>query len=372
MKCRIPVAQPEIGNEELENVTIAVKSGWVSSKGPFILEFEKNFANYIGTKCGVSSSNGTTALHLALVALGIGKGDKVLVPSLDFISVANVVTYVGGKPVFVDSHPDYWCMDPAKIKVDKHTKAIIAVHLYGHPCDMEKIMSIAKENDLSVIEDCAEAPGAEYKGRKVGNFGVISCFSFYGNKIITTGEGGMCLTNNVELAEKMQILRDHGMNPHRRYWHDVIGFNYRITNLQAALGVAQLKKIDNLINKKRQIAHEYNRLLKEVSNVTLPPEMPWAKSVYWLYSVLVNKTIRDKLIESLDNQGVESRPFFYPSHVMPPHKTNSSFPVAEELSARGINLPSGTMLTQNQIEEVATALKQIIGDLNFKKKKLPM
>ena len=203
MKCKIPVAQPEIGDEELENVTAAVKSGWVSSKGPFIEEFEKNFANYIGTEYGISASNGTTALHLALVALGIGKGDKVLVPSLDFISVANVVTYVGAKPVFVDSHPDYWCMDPSKIKIDKQTKAIIAVHLYGHPCDMDKIMAIAKDHKLHVIEDCAEAHGAEYKGRKTGTFGIISCFSFYGNKIITTGEGGMCLTNNEELAQKM-------------------------------------------------------------------------------------------------------------------------------------------------------------------------
>jgi perosamine synthetase len=371
MKCRIPVAQPEIGEEELENVTAALKSGWVSSKGPFIEEFEKNFASYIGIKCGVSASNGTTALHLALIALGLGKGDKVLVPSLDFISVANVVTYVGAKPVFVDSNPDYWCMDPAKIKVDKQTKAIIAVHLYGHSCDMDKIMDIAKKHNLPVIEDCAEAHGAEYKGQKVGTFGVISCFSFYGNKIITTGEGGMCLTNNEELAEKMRILRDHGMNPQKRYWHDVIGFNYRMTNLQAALGVAQLKKIDNFINKKRRIAREYNKLLKDEPNITLPPEMPWAKNVYWLYSILVDKNIRDKLIESLDKQGVESRPFFYPSHLMPPHKTNSSFPVAEELSAKGINLPSGTTLSQNQIEEVVISLRQIIGGLNLKKKCIP-
>ena len=354
---KIPVAAPEIGPEELENVITAVKSGWVSSKGPFIEEFEKNFAAYIGTKYSVSASNGTTALHLALVALGIGKGDKVLVPSLDFISVANVVTYVGAKPVFVDSHKDYWCMDPSKIKVDKQTKAIIAVHIYGHPCDMDKIMAIAKANNLHVIEDCAESHGAEYKGRKTGTFGIISCFSFFGNKIITTGEGGMCLTDDAELAQKMRILRDHGMNPQRKYWHDVIGFNYRITNLQAALGVAQLKKIDTLINKKRQIAHKYNGLLKDFAGVTLPPEMPWAKNVYWLYSILVDAYIRDKMIEHLEKQRIESRPFFFPSHLMPPHKTDVSLPVAEELSARGLNLPSGTMLTESQIETVVDALR---------------
>jgi perosamine synthetase len=360
MKCKIPVAQPEIGDEELENVTAAVKSGWVSSKGPFIEEFEKNFANYIGTKYGVSASSGTTALHLALVALGIGKGDKVLVPSLDFISVANVVTYVGAEPVFVDSHPDYWCMDPSKISIDTQTKAIIAVHLYGHPCDMDKIMAIAKDHKLHVIEDCAEAHGAEYRGRKTGTFGIISCFSFYGNKIITTGEGGMCLTNNAELAQKMMILRDHGMNPQKRYWHDVIGFNYRMTNLQAALGVAQLKKIDILINKKRRIAFEYNSLLKDLPGITIPPEMSWAKNVYWLYSILVNASIRNKVIEQLEKQGIESRPFFYPSHIMPPHKDNSSLPVAEELSARGINLPSGPALSENEIEIVVKSLRDVL------------
>ncbi len=355
---KIPVAQPEIGDEELENVIAAVKSGWVSSKGPFIEEFEKSFSAYIGTKYGVSASNGTAALHLALAALGIGKGDKVLVPSLDFISVANAVTYVGAKPVFVDSNPKYWCMDPSKIKVDRQTKAIIAVHLYGHPCDMDKIMAIAKEHQLHVIEDCAEAHGAKYKGQKTGNFGIISCFSFYGNKIITTGEGGMCLTNDIDLAQKMMILRDHGMNPQKKYWHDVIGFNYRMTNLQAALGVAQLKKIDTLINKKRKIAITYNRLLKDLPGVTPPPEMPWAKNIYWLYSILVNAPLRNKVMAHLEKQGIESRPFFYPSHLMPPYKTDLSFPIAEELSARGINLPSGTMLTESQIDEVVQSLKQ--------------
>jgi perosamine synthetase len=360
MNCKIPVAQPEIGDEELENVTAAVKSGWVSSKGPFIEEFEKNFANYIGTKHGVSASNGTTALHLALAALGIGKGDKVLVPSLGFISVANVVTYVGAEPVFVDSHPNYWCIDPSKIKIDKQTKAIIAVHLYGHPCDMDKIMAIAKDHKLHVIEDCAEAHGAEYKGRKTGTFGIISCFSFYGNKIITTGEGGMCLTDDEELSEKMKILRDHGMNPNKKYWHDIIGFNYRMTNLQAAIGVAQLKKIDRLVNKKREIATIYKELLKDLPSVVPAPEMPWAKSVYWLYSILVEKTLRNKALEHFAKQGIEARPFFYPSHILPPYKSSLQLPIAEELSASGLNLPSGTSLSKNQIRAVTKSLKEVL------------
>jgi len=359
---KIPITEPEIGEEELRNVTAAVKSGWVSSKGPFIEEFETSFSNYIGAKYGIATSNGTTALHLALVALGIGKGDKVLVPSLDFISVANAVNYVGAKPVFIDSHPDYWCIDPSKIveNIDKQTKALIAVHLYGHPCDMDRIVKIATDYNLYLLEDCAEAHGAEYKNRKTGSFGVISCFSFYGNKIITTGEGGMCLTDDERLSEKMKILRDHGMNPNRKYWHDVIGFNYRMTNLQAALGVAQLQKIDHLIDNKRKIARLYANFLKDLPSVTPAPEMPWAKNVYWLYSVLVEKPFRNELINLLEKQGVEVRPFFFPSHILPPYKSNLHLPVAEELSAKGINLPSGPKLSENQVRRVTELMRAVL------------
>jgi perosamine synthetase len=363
MTNKIPIAEPEIGKEELRNVTDAVKSGWISSKGPFIEEFERGFSNYIGTKNAVSTSNGTTALHLALAALGIGKGNQVIVPSLDFVSVANAVTYTGAEPVFVDSHPKYWCMDPSKIKITKQTKAIIAVHLYGHPCDMDPIMEIARNHNLPVIEDCAEAHGAEYKHKKVGSIGCISCFSFYGNKIITTGEGGMCLTDNEEMAGRMRILRDHGMNPKRRYWHDVIGFNYRMTNLQAAIGVAQLRKINLLINKKIAIAKTYKKIFNDRqgnSAITLPPEMPWAKSVYWLYSILVKASIRNKIIAHLENEGIESRPFFYPTHKLPPYNHDLSLPVSEKLSSTGINLPSGTHISKDQIKEVVTSINNLI------------
>ena len=336
-----------------------MKSGWVSSKGPFIEEFETNFSNYIGTKYGVATSNGTTALHLAFAALGIKRGDKVLVPSLDFVSVANAVTYVGAKPVFLDSHPAYWCLDPSKIaeNIDKQTKALVAVHLYGHPCDMDEIVKITNDYNMHLIEDCAEAHGAEYKNKKTGSFGIISCFSFYGNKIITTGEGGMCLTDDASVSRKMKILRDHGMNPDRRYWHDIIGFNYRMTNLQAALGVAQLQKIDRLINKKRTIANNYEKLMKDLPSVTPAPEMPWAKSVYWLYSVLVNASIRDTIITNLEKKGIESRPFFYPSHLLPPYQSNQKLPVSEEISERGLNLPSGTNLSENQIAEIVEVVR---------------
>jgi perosamine synthetase len=363
MKSRIPIAQPELGAEELQNLTEAFKSGWVSSKGPFIEKFEQGFSRYIGTKYGVSTSNGTTALHLALVALGIGKGDKVLVPSLTFVAVANAVSYTGATPVFVDADPEYWCMDPSKIEaeIDEKTKAIIPVHLYGHPCEMEKIKSVADSHKLIIIEDCAEAHGAEYKGKKVGSFGCISCFSFYGNKIITTGEGGICLTDNEEIASKMRILRDHGMNPDKKYWHDIIGFNYRMTNLQAAIGVAQLSKIEFLINRKREIAAMYAKLLRDLPSITPAPEMPWAKSVYWLYSILVEKKARNRIIDYLDKEGIETRPFFYPIPMLPPYRSSSArTAVAEELSNSGLNLPSGFKLTNSQIEKIIDSLAQCL------------
>lgn len=358
----IPIAEPEIGKEELQNVVEAIRGGWVSSKGVFIEQFERSFSNYIGMKYGVATSNGTVALHLALAALGIGKGDEVLVPTLTFIATANAVTYTGAKPIFVDSHPEYWCMDPSKIeeKITDKTKAIIVVHLYGHPCDMNEVLRTADDHNLWIIEDCAEAHGAEYRNRKVGSFGVINCFSFYGNKIITTGEGGMCLTNNEELAEKMYILRDHGMNPHKKYWHDVIGFNYRMTNLQAALGLAQLSKIDNIIRKKRVISKMYSSFFEDLEDITLPPEMPWAKNVFWLYSLLVRKGNRDEILLKMHEKGVETRPLFYPIHTMPPYQDLEVYPIAEKLSESGLSLPSSTKLKEEQIYEIAQNLIDIL------------
>jgi perosamine synthetase len=361
----IPIAEPCLGEEELNNVIEAVKSGWISSKGKFIEEFEWKFANYCGRKYGVATANGTVALHLALEALGIKKGNKVIVPDLAFVAVANTVTYCNANPTFVDSHPEYWCINPEKIeeKISKNTKAIIPVHLYGHPCDMDWIMDIAKDYNLYIIEDAAEAHGAEYKNKKVGSFGDVSCFSFYGNKVITTGEGGMCLTNNEELAENMRILRDHGMNPNKRYWHDSVGFNYRMTNLQAAVGVAQLKKLGEFAEKKRKIAEWYSEGLKELEEkelIKLHSEMRWAKGVYWMYSILIEDKFgmsRDDLIKILEEREIETRSFFYPIHVMPPYKNEERFPVAEELARKGINLPSGVALTKNEIKQIVRHIK---------------
>jgi perosamine synthetase len=314
----IPVANPFLGAEELENIKEAVESGWISSKGRFITEFEEKFAAFCGVKYGVATSNGTTALHLALTGLGIGKGDEVIVPDLTFIATANAVTYTGATPVMVDSNSTYWGIDPELIeeKITPRTKAIIPVHLYGHPCDMDAIKKIAVGHNLFIIEDAAEAHGAEYKGKKVGTFGDIACFSFYGNKIITTGEGGICLTGDKEIAAKLRVLRDHGQRPDKRYWYDVVGFNYRMTNIQAAIGVAQVKKLDQFIDLKRQIGGWYAEGLDNLFNEGLiipAPEMPWAKTVYWLYSILLTNrfgTGRDEVISRLSDMGIETRPFF--------------------------------------------------------------
>ncbi|NQV08592.1 DegT/DnrJ/EryC1/StrS family aminotransferase, partial [Candidatus Woesearchaeota archaeon] len=262
MRKFIPVAEPVLEGNELKYVTECVKTGWISSAGKFVKKFEEKFSKYCDCKYGVAVSNGTTALHLALVALGIKKGDEVIVPNFTFVATANAVVYVGGVPVFVDADKETWNIDVDKIeeKITSKTKAIIPVNIYGHPCDMNKIMDIAKKHNLYVIEDCAESHGAEYNGEKTGSFGDISCFSFYGNKIITTGEGGMCVTNNKELAEKMSMLKDHGMKPERRYWHETIGFNYRMTNIQAAIGLAQLENINKFIETKRENTIIYNSL----------------------------------------------------------------------------------------------------------------
>lgn len=360
----IPVYEPTLGREELENVVEAVKSSWISSKGKFIPEFEDAFAEYCGVKYGVTCSNGTAALHLALAALGIRKGDEVLVPTLTFVATANVVVYTGAKPVFVDSDHEYWCIDPERIReaVNKRVKAMIPVHLYGHPCDMGAVMKVAEDNGLFVVEDAAEAHGGEYKGWKVGGIGDVGCFSFYGNKILTTGEGGMCVTDNEELADKMRILRDHGMNPHKKYWHDIIGFNYRMTNIHAAIGVAQLKKIDTIIEKKRRIAEWYRKELREMEGLTQHPEMPWAKNVYWMYSILVEKDFsmgRDELIRKLRERGVDTRPFFHPIHELPMYRTGDRFPISEELASKGVNLPSSANLSQEDVSNIAEKLRHL-------------
>ncbi|MFH1331905.1 MAG: DegT/DnrJ/EryC1/StrS family aminotransferase [archaeon] len=358
---KIPVAEPVFLGNELKYVKDCIESGWVSSIGEYVNRFEEGFSKYIGTSHGVSTSNGTVALHLALSALGLGPGYEVLIPDMTFIATANAVTYTGAKPVLVDIEPDTWNMDPRKLeeKINDKTKAIIPVHIYGHPCDMDPITKVAKKYDLKVVEDAAEAHGAVYKEARVGSLSDISCFSFYGNKVITTGEGGICLTKDSGLAERLRFLKDHGMSKEKRYWHPEIGFNYRMTNIQAAIGLAQLENIDLMILRKRRNASLYNSLLKDVEGIALPPEMPWAKNVYWMYSILVDdnyKYSRDEVMDRLKVNGIDSRPFFYPLHQMPPYFSNEKFEVSDRISRQGINLPSSVKLTEGDIKRVASVI----------------
>ena len=325
---RIPVAEPVLGEEELANVVAAMRSGWISSRGAFIGEFEERFAGFCGARHGVAVANGTVALHLALVALGVGPGDEVLVPSLTFVATANAVRYCGAVPVFADADPETWQLATADLeaRVTSRTRAILPVHLYGHPCDMAPILDIARRRGLGVIEDAAEAHGAEYRGRRVGTFGAVGCFSFYGNKVITTGEGGMCVTDDAALAARLRLLRDHGMDSKRLYWHEVVGFNYRMTNLQAAVGVAQVKRLAEFVARKRAIAGWYAEALAPLARrgrIALHPEAPWARAVFWMYSVLLRDTGRsvEEVRGRLSDRGIDSRPFFHPSHTLPPYAT---------------------------------------------------
>jgi len=357
----IPVSEPNIGKEELKNITQAVKSGWLSH-GNFVDQFENDFARFCQTNYAVSVMNGTAALHLALLTLGVGAGDEVIVPALTFVATANAVSFTGAKAVLVDVDFDTWNINSqhVKAKISSRTKAIIPVHLYGHPADMDPILRLAQKHNLCVVEDAAEAHGALYKNKPVGGLGDIGIFSFYGNKTITTGEGGMLVTNNKKIADRARFLKAHGMSPNRRYYHPEIGFNYRMTNLQAAVGVAQLAQIRKFIQLKRRNAMLYNKYLRQVPGITLPPEKSWARNIYWMYSVLIDDNIysisRDKLMSKLQNLGIETRPFFVPLHRMPMYRA-SGFPVADKLSQQGINLPSSTKLTPAEIQKIAIAIK---------------
>lgn len=355
----LPVASPAFAGNELRYVTECVLTNWISSQGRFVTEFERTFAKFCGVKHGIAVSNGTVALHLALVLAGIGPGDEVIVPTWTFAATANAVRYTGATPIFADSDPLTWTVDPVDVerRINQRTKAVIPVHLYGHPSDMDPIMELARRYDLFVIEDAAEAHGAMYQGRRVGSIGHVGCFSFFGNKIITTGEGGMLTTNDNQVAERARMLRDHGMSRTRRYWHEAVGFNYRLTNLQAAVGVAQMERIETILAQRAAIAASYCNGLIGEERLQLPAEAPWAQRVTWLYTVLVNEDIdRDRVMQELEAKGIDSRPGFFPLHSMPPYRAEKRFPIAESLARRAISLPTWLPMGQDQIARICLAL----------------
>lgn len=360
----LPVYEPWIGREELARVARCVRSGWISSIGEGLAEFEQRFASICRRRFGVSCSNGTSALHLALAAFDIGPGDEVLVPALSFVATANAVRYTGAAPVFVDVDRRSWTIDVARIeaKITARTRAIVAVHLYGQPADMTAIAEIARRRGLRVVEDAAEAHGASVRGVPVGGLGDAGCFSFYGNKMITTGEGGIVVTDDRRLAKRLRLLRDHAMSPSRRYWHGEIGFNYRMTNLQAQVGLAQLDRLPRILARKRRIAAWYRQALAGVP-VELPPTVPGTENIHWMFSVVLppsRRTPRDRVARELWRRGFDSRPFFVPLPELPPYRTAEPFPVASLLSRRGLNLPSGPLLRRRQIRAVRDALVEIL------------
>lgn len=364
----IPVSEPSITQKEIDYVTDAVKSGWVSSLGPYITEFEAKFADFVGTKYALTTSNGTTALHLALASLGIASGDEVIIPDLTFIATANAVAYTGAKPVMVDVDRETWCIDPeaARRAITTKTRAIIPVHLYGHPADMNAVNAVAAENGLYVIEDAAEAHGAEYRNKRVGSLGTCGVFSFYGNKIITSGEGGMITTDNEKLYEKAKLLRDHAMSKDKRYWHEEIGYNYRITNLQAALGVAQVERIEEIIYKKRLIFKWYKECLGGVDKIRLNPKAEWANNIFWMVCLVMEMDgrlgkARDDLMARLKENGIDSRPFFYPVSQMPMYCNDKAVnSVAYDISERGLNLPSSVNLIKEDVARIGNTLKSLL------------
>jgi len=360
----IPISEPSITQKEIDYVTDAIKSGWVSSLGKYIDEFEEKFAKFCDTKYALATSNGTTALHLALVSLGITSEDEVIIPDLTFVATGSAVKYIGAKVVTVDIEENTLCIDPKAIEkaITSKTKAIIPVHLYGHPANMKEINNIAKKYNLFVVEDAAEAHGAEEFGRKVGGLSDAGIFSFYGNKIMTSGEGGMVTTNNEELYNKMKRLRDHAMSKEKRYWHKEVGFNYRMTNLQAALGVAQFDRIDELLKKKEEIFNWYQEGLKNIPNIKLNYQKEGYKNVYWMMCLKLvgyDEEKRNNFILKLKNKGIDSRPFFYPVSDMPMYD-NSDTPITHKVYQSGINLPSYFDITKKQVEYICDCIKEIL------------
>ncbi|MEW5984345.1 MAG: aminotransferase class I/II-fold pyridoxal phosphate-dependent enzyme [Acidobacteriota bacterium] len=364
---RVPVLEPLLDGNEAAYVQECIESGWVSSQGRFVREFERMIAAFHGVEHALAVANGTVALHLALVSLGIGPGDEVIVPDLTFAATASAVVHCGATPVFVDVEPDTWTIGARAIEraLTDRTRAVVPVHLYGHPCDMDEILELAGRFDLVVVEDAAEAFGARVRGRLVGSLGDAACHSFFGNKTLTTGEGGAVLFRDRAPYERAQMLRDHGMSRERRYWHLEPGFNYRLTNLQAAVGVAQLERVETILGYKSRVALRYDRQLSRVDGISLPPRAEWAAPSYWLYTIRLTEAAglsRDALADRLVLNGIETRPAFSPLHAMPAFARygGDEFPVSELISQTGLSLPSAVTLQEEDVDEIAARVTSVL------------
>ena len=356
------VYEPSLTGNEKKYVDECLDTTWISSKGKFISEFESKFAEYLGVKYATGTCNGTVPIHLALMALGIGPGDEVIVPSFTYIASANPIVVCGATPVFADSLSDTLQIDPRDVesKITSKTKAIMVVHLYGHPADMDAIMDIAKKHNLFVIEDTAEAFGAKYHGKYVGTFGDIATFSFFGNKTITCGEGGMAVTNNPELYEKLLHLKGQGLSKEREYWHDIVGFNYRMTNIAAAIGLAQLEQADKFLAQKRQVADWYYEELKDIPGLRMLREIGDVVNSYWMVTLVCDSMQRrDDLRKFMKDAGIETRPSFWPIHTMPMYAgMGYKLPVAEDVAIRGMNVPSYPALSKEDVHNICAVIKE--------------
>lgn len=358
---KFPILQPDIGDEEINNLLECANTGWISSQGRFIKEFEVDFSGYLNGGHAVAVSSGTAALQLGMLALDIGANDEVIVPNFTFGASINAIIHVGAIPVLVDVDPETWTLSLKAIEaaINKNTKAIMPVHLYGQSAHIDEINKIAKNNNLHIVEDCAEALGGTYKKRLIGRDGDATCFSFFANKLITTGEGGMVVFKDKKTADKAKIMRDHGMSPQKKYWHEFAGVNFRMTNMQASIGVAQLKKINHFLLKRKNVFQRYDKHFKSNSQLLLLPKNSWSENSYWLYTLVVSEFTekkRDKLLKALSDRGIDARPGFYPLHKMPPYQkysNGSDYPISSFLGTSTINLPSSPGLTYDEIDHIA-------------------
>ncbi len=375
----IPVNEPLVGEKEIEYVLDCLRTGWISSSGKYLESFEQAWADYCGMRYGIAVSNGTTALQVAVACLGLQPGDEVILPTFTIISCAQAITYNGGKPVLVDCDSETWCMDASQVaaRVTPRTRAIMPVHIYGHPVDMDPILALARQHGLKVIEDAAEAHGAEYlSGRdtsspawkRCGSLADISVFSFYANKLVTTGEGGMVLTNDSGIAERARSLRNLCFRRERRFYHTELGYNFRLTNLQAAIGLAQIERMPQTIAKKRWMGESYTGRLRHIRSLQLPVEKNWARQVYWMYGIVVDESTHldaPEFAKLLQAEGIETRPFFLGIHEQPVYTqqglfVGEAYPVAERIARQGLYLPSGLTLTESQLDQVCRAVEKIL------------